>query len=359
MEERGRQRKIIHCDCDSFYASVEERDDPSLVGQPLAVGGSPDARGVVATCNYAARNLGVHSAMPMSRALKIIPWLIVVPTNMEKYRAASKSVHQVFQEYTSLIEPLSLDEAFLDVTNSDHLEGSATLIAREIRQKVKERVGITISAGIAPNKFLAKIASDWNKPDGEFTIAPSEVEQFILNLPVDKLFGVGKVTAEKLKKLNVFTCGDLQGFRERDLTAKFGKFGKTLFKLCRGIDERELSVERKRKSLSTERTFSKDLKDIDLCSEKLEALIVDLRERLLKLRPAPPIKALTMKIKFSDFTQTTVSRQAQEIDSKIFHELLRKGLARKDSPIRLLGVGVEIREALSETLDDRQKSLNW
>ena len=301
----------------------------------------------------------MHSAMPMSRALKIIPWLIVVPTNMEKYRAASKSVHQVFQEYTSLIEPLSLDEAFLDVTNSDHLEGSATLIAREIRQKVKERVGITISAGIAPNKFLAKIASDWNKPDGEFTIAPSEVEQFILNLPVDKIFGVGKVTAEKLKKLNVFTCGDLQGFRERDLTAKFGKFGKTLFKLCRGIDERELSVERKRKSLSTERTFSKDLKDIDLCSEKLEALIVDLRERLLKLRPAPRIKALTMKIKFSDFTQTTISQQAQEIDSIIFHKLLKKGLARKDSPIRLLGVGVEIREALSETLDDRQKSLNW
>ena len=359
MEGRGRQRKIIHCDCDSFYASVEERDDPSLVGQPLAVGGSPGARGVVATCNYAARNLGVRSAMPMSRALKIIPWLVVVPTNMEKYRAASKLVHQVFQEYTSRIEPLSLDEAFLDVTNSDQLAGSATLIAREIRQKVKERVGITISAGIAPNKFLAKIASDWNKPDGEFTIAPSEVEQFILNLPVDKLFGVGKVTAEKLKKLNVFTCGDLQDFREPDLTAKFGKFGKTLFKLCRGVDERELSVERKRKSLSTERTFSKDLKDIDLCSEKLEALIVDLRERLLKLRPAPPIKALTMKIKFSDFTQTTVSRQAQEIDSKIFHELLRKGLARKASPIRLLGVGVEIREALSEKPDDRQESLNW
>ena len=359
MEGRAYQRKIIHCDCDSFYASVEERDDPSLAGQPLAVGGSPNARGVVATCNYAARNLGVHSAMPMSRALKLIPWLIVVPTNMEKYRAASKAVHKIFKEYTLLIEPLSLDEAFLDVSNSDHLEGSATLIAREIRQKVKERVGITISAGIAPNKFLAKIASDWRKPDGEFTIAPNEVQQFIQNLPVDKIFGVGKVTAEKLKKLDVFTCSDLQVFREPELTAKFGKFGKTLFKLCRGVDERELNVERKRKSLSTERTFPKDLMDIDLCSEKLEVLITDLQERILKLNSAPPIKALNMKIKFSDFTQTTVSRQAQAIDSQIFHELLRKGFSRKNSPIRLLGVGVELKAELNKKSDDRQESLEW
>ena len=194
-------RKIIHCDCDCFYAAIEMRDDPALVGRPLAVGGKPDSRGVVATCNYEARAFGVRSAMPTSRALRLCPELILVPPDFERYRAASRQILAIYRDYTALVEPLSLDEAYLDVSGVDRCRGSATLMAEEIRARIRAEVGITASAGIAPNKFLAKIASDWNKPDGQFVIRPDDVDAFVLELPVSKLFGVGKVTAAKLEQL--------------------------------------------------------------------------------------------------------------------------------------------------------------
>ncbi|MEM9621568.1 MAG: DNA polymerase IV, partial [Pseudomonadota bacterium] len=201
-----RMRKIIHADCDSFYASVEVRDNPALRHQPVAVGGKPEQRGVVATCNYKARESGVHSAMPMSQAVRICPNLVVVPSDMQKYKAESARIHRIFREFTDVIEPLSLDEAYLDVTDNPFAAGSATRLATEIRRRVREEIGITISAGIAPNKFLAKIASDWNKPDGQFTIAPHQVAEFVAALPVQKLFGVGSVTAKRMQDMDIHTC---------------------------------------------------------------------------------------------------------------------------------------------------------
>ena len=225
-------RKIIHCDCDSFYASVEMRDDASLRELPIAVGGSASRRGVIATCNYEARKYGLHSAMPMAQALRLCPDLVVVPTNMEKYRVESQRVQSIFYEYTDLVEPLSLDEAFLDVSECKQHQGSATRIAEEIRNRVREEVGITISAGIAPNKFLAKIASDWKKPDGQFTVTPQDIDAFMIELPVAKIFGVGSVTAKKMSAMNIHTCGDLQQIAASELAKRFGKFGTRLHQQC-------------------------------------------------------------------------------------------------------------------------------
>ena len=215
-------KKIVHCDCDCFYASIEIRDNPELAGKPVAVGGSPEKRGVVATCNYEARKFGIHSAMASATARKRCPQLIIIKPDMEKYRAASQQIHQVFQTYTRLIEPLSLDEAYLDVSDCEQFAGSATRIAQAIRNEVKEKIGITISAGIAPNKFLAKIASDWNKPDGQYVVKPEEVEKFVAQLPVKKLHGVGKVTAARMHRLGIETCSDIRKLDNEALTKHFG-----------------------------------------------------------------------------------------------------------------------------------------
>ena len=243
-QKQKRQRKIIHFDCDCFYASIEMRDNPALRGKPIAVGGSPERRGVVATCNYEAREFGIHSAMASATARRLCPDLIIIRTDMEKYRLASSRIHAIFQRYTDLIEPLSLDEAYLDVSDCDAFRGSAIRIAEAIRNEVRETVGITISAGIAPNKFLAKIASDWNKPDGQFAVLPNEVEDFVAKLAVKKLHGVGKVTAAKMHKLNLKTCKDLQNFGADGLTEHFGSFGERLFQLSKGIDNRPVSTDR-------------------------------------------------------------------------------------------------------------------
>ena len=206
MQPAQVQRKIIHCDCDCFYASVEIRDDPSLAGLPVAVGGSPERRGVITTCNYVAREYGVHSAMPSAHARRLCPGLVILPPDFDKYRAASRQIRQIFYDYTDLVEPLSLDEAFLDVSAASACHGSATLIARDIRRRVRAEVGITISAGVAPNKFLAKVASDWNKPDGDFVVLPEQVDAFVAALPVRRISGVGKATAERLSGMGVSIC---------------------------------------------------------------------------------------------------------------------------------------------------------
>jgi DNA polymerase IV len=221
-------RKIIHCDCDSFYASVEVRDDPALRGKPLAVGGSAEGRGVVATCSYEARAYGVRSAMPTSRALKLCPELVVMRPDMAKYRAVSRQIHEIFARYTALIEPLSLDEAYLDVSASTACRGSATLMAEEIRCEIRDTVGITVSAGIGPNKFIAKIASDWNKPDGQLTVTPDRVDAFVSALPVEKIFGVGSVTARRMRDHGWDTCADLRRLSLAELTRLFGRFGVAL-----------------------------------------------------------------------------------------------------------------------------------
>jgi DNA polymerase-4 len=346
-------RKIIHCDCDCFYASVEMRDDPQLRGRPLAVGGRADQRGVIATCNYEARRFGIHSAMATAQAVKLCPELLIIPPNMEKYRIASRQIMDIYRDYTELVEPLSLDEAYLDVTESPHCKGSATLIAQEIRRRIQETVGITASAGVAPNKFVAKIASDWNKPDGLFLVRPGEVDAFVAALPVKKLYGVGKVTAAKLNRLGADTCADLRSWTMHDLQKHFGSFGARLYDLCRGIDERDVNPIRERKSISTEETYTPDVPDLAACIALLPDLVEHLLGRIKRNDASKFINKLFVKIKFADFQQTTVECVGYAPDMETYRRLLEMGWLRASRPVRLLGVGVR----LSDTENIEQLSL--
>jgi DNA polymerase-4 len=341
-------RKIIHCDCDSFYASVEMRDDPALADLPLAVGGQPDKRGVVATCNYRARAYGIHSALPMAQAVRLCPELVILPPNMKKYREVSMQVQTIFRHYTDLVEPLSLDEAYLDVTGSKLASGSATRIAEEIRQRVRDEVGITISAGIAPNKFLAKIASDWNKPDGQMTVTPDEIAQFVAELPVAKIFGVGSVTAGRMQKLGLNTCADLQLRSLTELTQHFGKFGTRLYQLCRGEDDRAVKPDRVRKSLSAERTYARDLPDLEACIEVLQSLVDELEQRIERAECRHLIENRTVKVRFAGFEMTTVTSSGTRTDYREFRTLLAQAWRRQAKPVRLLGVGVKLRSPATD-----------
>lgn len=334
-------RKIIHCDCDCFYAAVEMRDDPSLKNLPIAIGGKSDRRGVVATCNYKARQYGVHSAMPTGQALKLCPDLVVIPGTMAKYREAAQQIRQIFYRYTDKVEPLSLDEAYLDVTDCTECQGSATLIAQEIRQVIAKEVGVTASAGIAPNKFLAKVASDLNKPDGQFVITPDNVDGFVEKLEVKRIFGVGKVTNEKMRRIGIITCGDLQQRSVIELVDKFGVFGKRLHDLSFGRDDREVNANSRRKSLSVENTFSDDLADLQACQDKLPNLLVELRSRLRRIDSDYLVTKQFIKMKFNDFTATTVERQmVKNLPIESFENLCNEAWERSDLPVRLLGIGV-------------------
>lgn len=333
-------RKIIHCDADCFFAAIEMRDDPSLVNRPIAVGGSSDRRGVISTCNYEARRYGVHSAMPSSTAKRLCPDLLILPTRMDAYREASAKMRDIFYEYTELVEPLSLDEAFLDVSAAKVHRGSATLIAQEIRQRIKDEIGITVSAGIAPNKFLAKIASDWNKPNGQFVIPPEHISTFVAQLPVKKIYGVGKAMAAKLAELNIFTCSDLHKFSIFELSQRYGQMGSRLYNLSRGIDERELTVDRRRKSLSVENTFSHDLPNVENCLHELPPLSQQLAIRLRRVDEDYKVVKLFVKIKFTDFSITTIERNASAVSLMELQSLCAEAYERKNLPVRLLGVGV-------------------
>lgn len=337
-------KKIIHCDCDCFYASIEMRDDPSLRGRPLAIGGQPDQRGVVATCNYEARRFGIRSAMPMSQAVRRCPELLILPPTMEKYRIASRQILAIYRDYTEAVEPLSLDEAYLDVSQATSHHGSATLIAREIRARIADTVGITASAGVAPNKFLAKIASDWNKPDGLFVILPDQVEEFVAALPVARLFGVGKVTAAKLHSMGIQECRDLRVWSLADLMQHFGKLGNSLYQLCRGIDLREVRASSERKSVSTEETYVHDLPDLTACVAELPALYASLQQRVQRADAISHIHKLYVKIRFSDFRITTVECVSKTLDIGLFQQLLETGFQRRQLPVRLLGLGVRLAE---------------
>ena len=350
-------RKIIHCDCDCFYAAIEMRDDPTLVGRPVAVGGRAETRGVIATCNYEARAFGVRSAMPTGRALRLCPELVVLPPDFERYRAASRQILAIYRDYTDKVEPLSLDEAYLDVTGVDRCRGSATLMAEEIRARIFAEVGITASAGIAPNKFLAKIASDWRKPNGQFVIRPEEVDAFVVDLPVKKLFGVGQVTAARMERLGVNTCGQLREWSLADLIAKFGSFGRSLHRLCRGIDERAVSPDRPRKSLSVETTYVTDLPDLAACVSAVDALLEDFHRRFGRLTPAPPVHKAFVKIRFNDFSRTTAECLATSPAAVDWPALLATAHARRDRPVRLLGVGVRFVEEDTESARGAQAGL--
>ena len=317
------------------------RDDPSLNNLPIAIGGKSDRRGVVATCNYKARQYGVHSAMPTGQALKLCPDLVVIPGTMAKYREAAQQIRQIFYRYTDKVEPLSLDEAYLDVTDCTECQGSATLIAQEIRQVIAKEVGVTASAGIAPNKFLAKVASDLNKPDGQFVITPDNVDGFVEKLEVKRIFGVGKVTNEKMRRLGIITCGDLQQRSVIELVDKFGVFGKRLHDLSFGRDDREVNANSRRKSLSVENTFSDDLADLQACQDKLPNLLVELRSRLRRIDSGYLVTKQFIKMKFNDFTATTVERQmVKNLPIESFENLCDEAWERSDLPVRLLGIGV-------------------
>lgn len=349
------QRKIIHVDCDCFYAAVEMRDDPSLRDVPLAVGGE-GGRGVVTTCNYRARAFGVRSAMPGGEARRLCPGLVTVPPDMARYRAASQQVMAILRELTDLVEPLSLDEAFLDVSEVTDHKGSATLMAQYLRQRVRDEVGITISAGVAPSKFLAKIASDWKKPDGLFVIRPEDVQDFVKDLPVEKLFGVGQVTARKLHVLGASTCGDLQRIGPEVLMERFGKQGYRLYEMAHGRDDREVVVSRVAKSLSVERTFSQDLPDKHACETVMASLVADLNLRLSRKSRQKPIHKLFIKIRYSDFSTHTLERvreQIQEPSIEDYGPLLDELVTDASRPVRLLGLGVRFRNDDAPTLQLR------
>lgn len=335
--------KFIHCDCDCFFAAIEMRDDSALRGLPVAVGGAQDRRGVIATCNYEARQYGVHSAMASSTALRLCRDLIIIPPNMEKYVVASQEVGEIFRAYTDLIEPLSLDEAFLDVTDSTACKGSASLMAREIRQRVRTEVGITLSAGIAPNKFLAKVASEWNKPDGQFVVTPAMVPEFVRKLPVKNIHGVGRVTARKMQLLGIDTCGDMQQFSQPQLLEMFGSFGERLYQLCRGQDERKIQTEHARKSISVEQTFAEDLVTVDQCLAMLPELFADLQRRIGNTRHEVAVGKQFVKLKFNNFVSTTVEHVAFAPDLDGYRKLCRTGFERGNKPVRLLGLGVRMR----------------
>lgn len=356
----NKQRKIIHVDMDCFYAAIEIRDDPSLKGKPVAVGGASNSRGVLCTCNYEARKFGIHSAMPSSQAVRQCPDLIIVPVNFEKYQASSKSIHQILNKYTDIIEPLSLDEAFLDVSDSDLHAGSATRIAQSIRDEIYDTEKLVASAGISFNKLLAKIASDWNKPNGQFVITPQMTNEFMTELPVKKLFGVGKVTEEKLKEKNISVCGDIQKYSQTEMIRLFGNYGKHLHLMAHGIDDRPVSMDRIRKSLSVEETFSLDVSSDRITDFIFEEMFNELNKRLTKLKQLSKnnIKAISVKIKYADFSATTIQSSNASFSARSFIQLFKTRIAGTNKNIRLIGLGINF-EASGKKEENRQLSFSF
>ncbi|WP_313682567.1 DNA polymerase IV [Pantoea sp.] len=330
-------RKIIHVDMDCFFAAVEMRDDPSLRDIPIAIGGSRVQRGVISTANYPAREYGVRSAMPTATALRLCPHLRLLPGRFEAYKEASRQIREIFLRYTSRIEPLSLDEAYLDVTDSPHCQGSATLMAQAIRADILRETQLTASAGIAPIKFLAKIASDLNKPNGQFVITPQAMPDFLLTLSLSKIPGVGKVSAKKLEEMGLRTCGDVQQADLAQLLKRFGKFGRVLWERSHGIDERGVVVERERKSLGVERTLMEDIHNWEQCLEIIDYLYEELDRRLTQIRPDKLIARQGVKLKFNDFQLTT-----QEHIWPVLNKEDMIAVARKTWDERRAGRGVRL-----------------
>ena len=353
MNKIPQQRKIIHVDMDAFYASVEQLDDPKLRGKPVAVGGG-GKRGVVAAASYEARKFGVKSAMSGILAEKKCPHLIFVRPRFERYKEISSKIREIFYDYTDLVEPLSLDEAYLDVTENKKGNPSASLIAQEIRDRIFNELELRASAGISINKFIAKVASDINKPNGQKTINPEEVIPFLETLSVNKFYGVGKVTAAKMHNLGIFTGLDLKNKTEEELTQLFGKSGSFYYNIVRGIHNSKVKPNRIRKSIAAERTFFDNISSEIFMLEKLNKIAEELERRMIKSETKG--KTITLKIKYSDFTQQTRSKTIQEFIQKkdefmpIVKELLYQEKLKES--VRLLGISFS-------NLDTEKKEPVW
>lgn len=335
---------IIHIDMDAFYASVEERDRPELRGQPIIVGGSADGRGVVSAASYAARKFGVHSAMPAAAAKRLCPNGIFLRPRIKYYAEISRNIREIFFRYTPLVEPLSLDEAFLDVSGCERLHGTAENIGAKIKSEIKNEIDLVASVGIASNKFLAKLASDIDKPDGFVVVGKNSVETYLAPLPVTRLWGVGKAAEKTLSKLNVFTIGDLQKLPVSTLETQFGRWGTRLWQLSRGIDSRKVVPDHTAKSISNERTFRNDISDRRI----LKSIMLSLTEQVARrLRDANlQTKTVTIKLRFSNFRTIT---RSQTLDThtnitrelwKVAGSLLENNLPESKYAMRLIGVGV-------------------
>ncbi|MGD0623591.1 MAG: DNA polymerase IV [Thermodesulfobacteriota bacterium] len=336
-------RKIIHIDMDAFYASVEQRDSPSLKGKPVIVGGGEEKRGVVSSASYEARILGVHSAMPTSQAKRLCPQGVFLPVRMHRYQEVSEQIFRILRAYTPLIEPLSLDESFLDVTGSEKLFGPSLKIAKEIKKRIYETTGVTASAGIAPNKFLAKIASDLKKPDGLVEIRPEMVSEFLRDLPISKLWGVGKSTEEVLKEMGIWRVGQLAAYPTEGIERKLGKFGLELVALARGEDDRPVIPDSEAKSISQEETFTPDLRDL----ETIKKVLLNQSERVGWELRKQRLKGYTvqLKVRYPDFSLVTRSatlRASTDQGIEIYQTTLK--LLDKTEALqkraRLLGVGI-------------------
>ncbi|GAB4420809.1 MAG: DNA polymerase IV [Bacteriovoracaceae bacterium] len=366
-------RKFIHIDMDCFFAAVEMREDPTLRDIPMAVGGSPEGRGVISTSNYPARKFGVRSGISSAMAMKLCPHLKIVSHSFHSYKAEAEKIHEIFYDYTDLVEIAGLDEAYLDVTDSPLFNGSATLIARDIKRRIFEATQLTASAGVAPNMFLAKVASDWNKPNGLFVIRPQDVDAFSLNLPVGKIPGVGKVSEAKMHALGIKTCADLRKMPLHELQLHFGKWASSLRERAYGRSDREICLEYERKSLSTEETFAKDLSYSELEGGALQTVIEEFERRYKKFRlrepdwPYPP-HTLFLKLKFHDFVNVSVQKSLpveafdylnteHKLDDDLFHQLcdlLKMAYNRGKRPARLLGIGIRFAQ---DPQTERQLSL--
>lgn len=351
-------RKIIHIDMDAFYASVEQRDNPKLRGKPIAVGGGGE-RGVVMTASYEARPYGVRSAMPGRKAKELCPDLVFVPTNFDAYREASQKIRAIFYDYTDLVEPLSLDEAYLDVTENKYDIPYATQVAKEIRQRIFEDTGLTSSAGVSFNKFLAKTASDINKPNGMKVILPEDAPAFLEAMKIEKFHGIGKATAAKMHKLEIYTGADLKRLSEHELHQRFGKAGIHYYHIVRGNDNRAVNPDRERKSISVENTFRTDTKDKDILAGELKDMSDSLNARIEKAKASG--KTITLKIKYSDFKSITRSITTDHPTADI-DEILRLGIHLLDKvelvkTVRLIGIGISNLSEDSESEEIPQLSL--
>lgn len=359
MSESLPLRKIIHVDMDAFYASVEQLDNPELIGKPLAVGGS-GTRGVVSAASYEARKFGVRSAISGVKARRLCPELIFVPPRFDRYKEISKKIRAIFLDYTDLVEPLSLDEAYLDVTENKKGNPSASLIAEEIRTRIFNEVGLTASAGISVNKFVAKIASDYNKPNGQKTVNPEEVLDFLEALDIRKFYGIGKVTAEKMYQKGVYTGLDLKSKSLEFLEKNFGKAGTHYYHIVRGIHNSEVRPNRIRKSLAAERTFNKNLSSEVFMLEKLEHIAEEVSKRLTRSKVAG--KTVTLKIKYSDFTLQTRSKTLPYFisDKSVVLETAKELLYQEklNNSVRLLGISLSNLNTEKKTKKVEQKSIS-
>jgi len=352
MSSSGYPRKILHLDMDAFYASVEQRDDPSLKGKPVAVGGRPESRGVVAAASYEARTFGVRSAIPMARAVRLCPDLVILRPDFRKYSAVSAQVFAIFREVTPLVEPLSLDEAYLDVTENAWNEPLGVEVARRLKARIRAETSLTASAGVAPNKFLAKIASGWKKPDGLTVIAPERVERFLQDLPVDALWGVGPVTAGKLRAAGIARLVDVRAAPADVLQRAVGSWAESLRRLAFGVDERAVNPNQERKSIGCEETYAKDLDELEpICAEidrlaRRTAAILERKELFAR--------TVVLKLRYADFrtitrsqTRAPATQSADDIAARALALLSKTDAGR--TPVRLLGVSVHGLGETSET----------